>query len=73
MDRKLPRANVRIARIEVNNFGRCPAVGRFSAWDDRASVITFVDVNVVVAQAGRIGATDGNAGFETGPISLCAG
>ena len=46
---------------------------RLSARDDRASVITLVNVDVVIACAGRVGTTDDNTGFEAGPISRCPG
>ena len=42
-------------------------MGGFS--DNRASVIAFVNVKIVVAQAGWIGATDDDARLQARPVS----
>src|SRR5207302_8822235 len=65
--RKLPGTDSWVARIKINDFGRCSAVRGFSyEWP---GVIAFVNVKIIVAEAGWIGATDDNPRLEPRPIS----
>ena len=48
-------------------------MGGFSARDDWPGVVALVNINVVIASAGRIGATDNNARLEPSPVSWRAG
>ena len=69
MHGKRPGTDLGIARIEINDFRRRSAVGRCATGHDWSVVIAFVNVHVIVAQAGWIGTTDGDSRLETSPVS----
>ena len=73
MHGKLARANIWVAGIKVDDFRGRSAVCRHATRYDWPGVIAFVNIEVVVAQAGRVSATNYDTGLEAGPISRCAG
>src|SRR5437667_8155483 len=73
MHRKLTGTHCRIVRIKIDNFRWRAAMGRWTAWNLWARVVALVHVEIVVGSARRIGSTDRDAGFESGPISWRSG